>query len=68
MVRDKHIAQIDKEYVLSGRWICAESPTGAHHWMHKPDIENDIFECRYCLELREFQLGFQYANLKEIYL
>ncbi len=38
----------EKEYIESGRWKCAKSPTGAHHW----HITEDQMVCIHCKENR----------------
>lgn len=40
------------EYVQSGCWKCSQSPTHAHHWIGDND---NVFTCRYCGEVKEFQ-------------
>ena len=39
------------KYIESGEWKCAESPTGAHHWI---EVQNDKHQhtghwyCKWC--------------------
>jgi hypothetical protein len=39
----------DKEYLISGRWKCEKSPSGAHHWM----VARYEMTCRYCNDNRQ---------------
>jgi len=42
-------ATMNKEYIDSGRWKCAISPTGAHHWI----VIRDQMTCKHCSEKRK---------------
>lgn len=49
----------DKEYVKSGRWKCAESPTGAHHWVEKEKgATTGLFICKYCLDVKRMRTAW----------
>jgi len=50
----------DAEYIRSGRWICKESPTGAHHWKEVPEVERGIFVCIYCWENKRFPTTYNH--------
>ena len=56
----------DKEYLASGRWKCADSPTGAHRWIEVSDEEGHHtleFHCYWCHEVRKFPV----YDLKRVY-
>lgn len=51
-------AELNREYVSSGRWKCDKSPTGAHHWVRLTHttrlLEGGYFNCKYCNDVRRF--------------
>jgi len=51
----------DREYILSGRWICDKSPTGAHYWREYTAERRGIFICKHCFEVREFPVTLEAA-------
>jgi len=66
----RKIGMTDKEYLKSGVWKCSSSPTGAHHWMQMTESERlrtrGYFRCKYCGDIKTFQVGFSSYNYKEI--
>lgn len=51
-----------REYVESGRWKCAKSPTGAHHWIEPSSAEAPgAFYCKWCYEVKELPTTLQDA-------
>jgi len=39
----------DKEFIISERWKCEKSPSGAHHWI----ISNHNMICKHCSMCKE---------------
>ncbi len=58
MVSYTTISKIDAEYVMSGRWICHASPTGAHHWVEVLEVGQGQYACKYCFDNRKFMVAF----------
>ena len=58
---------IDRSYLLSGRWRCACSPSGAHHWFVD---DEGAGKCKYCGEERQFTkiIISNYARLSDVQL
>ena len=52
-----NVLQMDKDYILAGRWRCDDSPTDAHHWIESD--ESGAFVCRYCHKSRRFERGYK---------
>ena len=54
------ISKADAEYIRSGRWMCSESPTGAHHWVETS--VSKLFDCKYCHVNRKFSVVYMDGN------
>ena len=52
------LGNIDQQYVREGKWRCAKSPTGAHHWIATDIVGDGVgeFQCKWCLEVRTFPI------------
>lgn len=44
-----NIGALNRDYIDSGNWKCAKSPSGAHHWI----IFQSQMTCKHCTESRQ---------------
>ena len=51
-------------YLVGRSWQCAESPSGAHHWVF--DEKDNKFHCKYCGLSKRLPLSWQEWQNKNI--
>lgn len=55
MVNQPYISAEYRAYLNSDVWKCAESPTGAHHWVEiRKYMVKSLFLCIHCKDAKEF--------------
>ena len=49
----KTMQQLYLDYITGTSWVCGESPSGAHHWLHE---QGNLFRCIHCNDERTWPL------------
>lgn len=59
---------VDQQYIDSDVWKCADSPTGAHHWVQNLLVDSGLtldempFVCKFCRGVKFMESFYTYSR------